>query len=183
MKGRTGSKDSALPLFETIFSAIGVALGHIDNAPIKLNGIKLNACFDTMNGIVGKLVQHYKSQAITEALKALGSLNIIGNPVGLFNNISSGVEDLINKPMEGLVNGPLETGMGIMKGSASLLTKTIAGAFNSVSKITGSVSTGMAALTMDEEYMKEREKMRANKPKHIIDGVGKGVVSIIGGIG
>jgi len=56
-----------------------------------------------MNGIVGKLVSHYKSQAITEGLKVLGSLNIIGNPVGLFSNISSGVEDLINKPMEGLV--------------------------------------------------------------------------------
>mmetsp|Transcript_13360 Transcript_13360/g.1955 ORF Transcript_13360/g.1955 Transcript_13360/m.1955 type:complete len:117 (+) Transcript_13360:506-856(+) len=70
-----------------------------------------------------------------------------------------------------------------MSGSASLLTKTIAGAFNSVSKITGSVSTGIAALTMDEEYMKEREKMRANKPKHIIDGVGQGIVSIFGGIG
>lgn len=62
--------------------------------------------------------------------------------------------------------------MGIMKGSASLLTKTISGAFNSVSKITGSVSTGIAALTMDEDYMQEREKMRAKKPKHIVDGVG-----------
>lgn len=103
--------------------------------------------------------------------------------------------------MEGLVQGPLETGLGIASGSASLLTKTISGAFNSVSKITGSVSSGIAALTMvkkniifelifnniyflkDEEYMKEREKMRANKPKHIVDGIGGGVVSIVGGIG
>lgn len=63
--------------------------------------------------------------------------------------------------MEGLVKGPLETGFGIMQGSASLVTKTISGAFNAVSKMTGSVSSGVAALTMDEEYMKEREKMRA----------------------
>jgi hypothetical protein len=48
-------------LFETIFSAIGVALANIDDAPIKLNGIKLNACFDTMSGITGKLISHYKS--------------------------------------------------------------------------------------------------------------------------
>ena len=38
--------------------------------------------------------------------------------------------------------------MGIMQGSASLITKTISGAFNSVSKITGSVSSGVAALSM-----------------------------------
>lgn len=31
--------------------------------------------------------------------------------------------------------------------------------------------------------MKEREKMRADKPKHIVDGIGKGIVSIFGGIG
>lgn len=74
--------------------------------------------------------------------------------------------------MEGLVQGPLETGMGIMKGSASLLTKTISGAFNSISKITGTMSSGLYALSMDDDYIKEREKMRAKKPKHIADGVG-----------
>jgi vacuolar protein sorting-associated protein 13A/C len=73
--------------------------------------------------------------------------------------------------------------MGIMKGSASLLTKTISGAFNSVSKITGSVSGGIAALSMDEEYMRDREKMKAKKPKHIVDGIGQGVVSVFEGIG
>ena len=34
-----------------ILSAVGVALINIDDAPIKLNGIKLENCFDTMPGI------------------------------------------------------------------------------------------------------------------------------------
>ena len=31
--------------------------------------------------------------------------------------------------------------------------------------------------------MKEREKMKAKKPKHIVDGVGQGLVSLFDGIG
>lgn len=78
----------------------------------------------------------------------LGSLNIIGNPVGLFHNISNGVTDLFEKPLEGFVQGPLEGGLGIVKGAGSLLKNTMAGTFNSVSKITGTVSTGISSLCM-----------------------------------
>jgi hypothetical protein len=38
-----------------ILSAVGVALINIDDAPIKLNGIKLENCFDTMSGSVNCL--------------------------------------------------------------------------------------------------------------------------------
>lgn len=54
-----------------------------------------------------------------------------------------------------MVHGPLETGFGLVEGSASLLTKTLSGAFNSISKITGSFSTGVAALTMVKIYIKK----------------------------
>lgn len=77
----------------------------------------------------------------------------------------------------------METGLGIMEGSASLVTNTISGAFNSVSKITGSASSGIAALSMDKQYQKQREKMMSKKPKHIVDGIGMGVKSIFSGIG
>lgn len=46
----------------------------------------------------------------------------------------------------------------------------MAGAFNSVNKITGSLSNGISALCMDEEYLIERDRMRSKKPKHIVDG-------------
>lgn len=85
---------------------------------------------------------------MTEVLKACGSLNIIGNPVGLFQNISTGVQDLFMKPKEGFVKGPLEGGLGIMKGASSLIKNTMSGAFNSVNKIAGSLSSGISALCM-----------------------------------
>ena len=99
------------------------------------------------------MTTHFKDQAIREVLKVFGSLNIIGNPVGLFSNISTGVVDLIQKPAEGFVKGPLEGGLGIMQGASSLIKNTMAGAFNSVNKITGSLSSGISSLCMDEEYL------------------------------
>ncbi len=41
---------------------------------------------------------------------------------------------------------------GIGKGAGSLVKNITAGAFNSVNKITGSVGTGMAALTLDDDF-------------------------------
>jgi len=88
-----------------------------------------------------------------QVLKLLGSLSLLGNPVGLFNNISTGVTDLIERPAEGFTKGPLEGGLGLVQGAGSLVSHTIAGAFNSVNKITGSVSSGIASLSMDQEYI------------------------------
>ena len=67
--------------------------------------------------------------------------------MGLFNNITTGMKDLIDKPKEGFTKGPLEGGYGIVKGAGSLVGHTIAGAFNSINKITGSVSSGLSNLT------------------------------------
>lgn len=58
--------------------------------------------FDTMSGISGKMLQNYKSEGIKQIGKLVGSLSIIGNPIGLFNNVSTGFKDFIDKPAAGL---------------------------------------------------------------------------------
>lgn len=60
-----------------------------------------------MQGINSKLMEHYKGSVLRQLYKIFGSLNIIGNPVSLFRNISTGFKDLKDKPAEGLVEGPL----------------------------------------------------------------------------
>jgi vacuolar protein sorting-associated protein 13A/C len=39
-------------------------------------------------------MEHYKNSVLGQLYKIFGSLNIIGNPVSLFMNISSGFKDL-----------------------------------------------------------------------------------------
>jgi len=38
-------------------------------------------------------------------IEVVGSSDLIGNPVGLFNNVSSGVEDFFYEPYKGLRRG------------------------------------------------------------------------------
>ena len=43
---------------------IGIIMGNIDMAPIQLQGIYLENCFDTSSGITKKLISHYKDNLI-----------------------------------------------------------------------------------------------------------------------
>lgn len=173
--------NSGLAVVTMFFNALGVALANIDNAPIKLNGMRLENCFDTSGGITTKLISHYKANLTTEVLKLLGSINILGNPVGLFSSIGTGMQDLLEKPREGFIKGPLEGGIGLAKGAGSLLRHTLAGTFNSLDKITGSLGTGIASLSLDDEYLAEREKMKMVKAKHVGQGLTQAGMSIFTG--
>lgn len=89
-------------------------------------------------------------------LSVLFALDIIGNPIGLFSNIATGVFDMIDKPITGIVHGPIDALEGLSLGGASLIKNTISGTFNAVNKISGSLATGISALSVDDDYMRKR---------------------------
>lgn len=77
-------------LLNTIMSAIGVVVSNIEDAPIRLSGMAITNCIDTADGITSKIVSRYKGDVINQLYKVFGSLNIIGNPMGLLRSISTG---------------------------------------------------------------------------------------------
>ena len=135
-------------LLNLFTSVLGTALANLDNAPLTLSGIVLENVFDSKQAIKKKIIEKYKDEATKSIPKLIGSLDIVGNPVGLFNNISTGVVDLVEKPMQGFLQGPLEGSMGIVMGTGSLLKNTVSGTFNSIGKVTGSLASGLSNLTM-----------------------------------
>lgn len=56
----------------------------------------------------------------------------------------------------------------------SLVKRSVSSIFMTASKISGSLGKGLAALSMDEEYQRERE-MRRNKPLHLGEGIAVGI--------
>ena len=112
-----------------------------------------------------------------------------GNPVGLFNNLSSGVADIFYEPYQGLVTDrPQDLGIGIAKGASSFVKKSVFGLSDSVSKFTGSISKGLAAASMDKEFQDQRRMSRSrNRPKHALYGITSGgnafASSLASGIG
>lgn len=93
--------------FENLISAFGIGFIQIEDAPIFLNGIKILNCFDSIQGIKSKIIQNYKWGVLKQFYKLIGAVDFIGNPIGLFKNISTGLADFVDKPAEGLVKGPL----------------------------------------------------------------------------
>ena len=81
--------------------------------------------------------------------RILGNLDILGNPVSLFSNVGDGVVQFFNEPIKGFIKGPKEGFIGIAKGSGALIKNTATGIFNTISKISNSLATGLISLSMD----------------------------------
>ena len=49
-----------------------------------------------------------------QLLTIIGSSDLLGNPMGLINDLSDGIVDFYEKPIQGFIEGPLEGSKGII---------------------------------------------------------------------
>lgn len=161
------------------FNALTMALGNVNDAPVRLNALVIENVRLSPAVLQQRIIYHYGQGFLYQLYRVLGSADFLGNPVGLFNNVSSGVADIFYEPYQGLVmHGNKELGLGIARGASSFVKKTVFGLTDSVSKITGSVGKGLAAATMDKEFQSRRRMSRfRNKPKHALYGITAGANS------
>ncbi|KAK6371770.1 Vacuolar protein sorting-associated protein 13 [Exophiala oligosperma] len=167
-----------------------MSIGNVNDAPIKLNALLLENARVSVPALVANIQNHYTQEVLRQVHIILGSADFLGNPVGLFNSVSSGVADIFYEPYQGLVmtDRPQELGLGIAKGASSFVKKSVFGFSDSMAKFTGSVSKGLAAATMDKEFQDQRRMSKnRNRPKHALYGVTSGgnafAASMASGIG
>jgi vacuolar protein sorting-associated protein 13A/C len=122
-----------------------MAMGNINDAPVKLNALMLENARVSVPVLIQRLQAHYTQEVLYQIHKILGSADFLGNPVGLFNNISSGVVDIFYEPYQGFImtDRPQELGIGIAKGATMFVKKSVFGVSDSLSKFTGSISKGI----------------------------------------
>lgn len=162
------------------FNVITMSIGNVNDAPIRLNTLLLENARVSVPVLVQNISNHYSQEVLYQVHKIIGSADFLGNPVGLFNNISSGLTDIFYEPYQGLImsDRPEDLGYGIAKGAASFVKKSVYGFSDSFSKFTGSLSKGLAAATMDKQFQDRRRITRArNRPKHALYGVTTGANS------
>ncbi|KAL0934633.1 vacuolar protein sorting-associated protein vps13 [Colletotrichum truncatum] len=158
-----------------------MAIGNVNDAPIRLNALMLDNVRVSVQALTQNISNHYSQEVLYQIHKILGSADFLGNPVGLFNNISSGLTDVFYEPYQGLIlsDKPEDFGLGVAKGAASLVKKSVYGFTDSFSKFTGSLSKGLAAATLDKQFQDRRRITRArNRPKHALYGVTTGANSL-----
>ncbi|KIO33566.1 hypothetical protein M407DRAFT_3889 [Tulasnella calospora MUT 4182] len=149
-----------------LVNALAMTLGNVNDAPLKLNGLLLRDTLLTVPGLQERIIYHYKNEVLRQLYRILGSADFIGNPVGLFTNVASGVADIITEPWQSVLNhGSKELGIGIAKGAASFAKKTVFSVSDSLTKVTGSVGKGFANATFDPEFQRQRRlAQRRNRP-------------------
>ncbi|KAI0073133.1 vacuolar protein sorting-associated protein 13 [Panus rudis PR-1116 ss-1] len=159
-----------------VLNAITMAVGNINDAALEMNALAIKDMRLRLPELQERITYHYRQEVLRQVYRILGSANFIGNPVGLFTNVSSGVKDIFYEPFNGAVmHGNRELGIGIAKGAASFVKKTVFGFSDSFTKITSSVGKGLSAATFDSEYQAQRRMaQRRNKPRHAIYGVAAG---------
>lgn len=183
----TGSSSSNPFMFAV--NVLTMSIGNVNDAPIRYNALMLENARVSVTALVSNIQSHYVQESLRQVHIVIGSADFLGNPVGLFNNISSGVADIFYEPYQGLVTDrPQDLGVGIAKGASSFVKKSVFGLSDSVSKFTGSISKGLAAASMDKEFQDARRMSRSrNRPKHALYGITSGgnafASSLASGIG
>ncbi|RMZ85113.1 hypothetical protein DV738_g388, partial [Chaetothyriales sp. CBS 135597] len=167
-----------------------MSLGNVNDAPIKLNALLLENARLPVHSLLSNIQAHYTQDVLGQVHVILGSADFLGNPVGLFNSVSSGIADIFYEPYQGLVltDRPQELGIGMAKGATSFVKKSVFGFSDSMAKFTGSISKGLTAATMDKQFQDQRRMSRnRNRPKHALYGVTSGgnafASSVASGIG
>ena len=62
------------------------------------------------------VMKFYTQETLGQIHKIIGSADFLGNPVGLFNNITSGASDFFYEPFEGFeITRPEMFGIGLVK--------------------------------------------------------------------
>lgn len=93
-----------------------MTLGNVNAAPLAFRALFLENVRLSIPSLQERVILHYQEQFISQIYRVLGSADFLGNPVGLFNNISSGFSDIFYEPYHGMVmHGNKDIGLGIAR--------------------------------------------------------------------
>jgi hypothetical protein len=158
--------DGALSTFRMFLWQVGEIVldlsSTISDAPVYINGLIGSHMFETGNDLSKRLESHYFQYLMRQVYKIVGSLELMGNPYGLVSSLGTGVKDFLYEPALAFVASPTDLtkfGKGVMKGAVSLVSNTADGFIGTGTTITRSVGRGVAKLSMDETFTRNREDL------------------------
>ncbi|KAM8804771.1 intermembrane lipid transfer protein VPS13C [Eudromia elegans] len=177
-----GEEMIAIHSLNLLLKSIGATLTDVDDLIFKLAFFEIKYQFYKRDQLMKRVVIHYGEQLLKQMYVLVLGLDVLGNPFGLIRGLSEGVEAFFYEPVQGAVQGPEEFAEGFVIGVKSLLGHTVGGAAGVVSRITGSVGKGLAAITMDKEYQQKRREEMGRQPKDFGDSLAKGGKGLLRGV-
>lgn len=172
----------AISSINLLLKSIGATLTDVDDLIFKLDCFEVRYKFYKRDQLMKLVARHYSEQFLKQLYVLVLGLDVLGNPYGLIRGLSEGVEAFFYEPFQGAVQGPEEFAEGLVIGVKSLLGHTVGGAAGVVSRITGSVGKGLAAITMDKEYQQKQREEMGRQPKDFGDSLAKGGKGFLRGV-
>mmetsp|Transcript_26012 Transcript_26012/g.78204 ORF Transcript_26012/g.78204 Transcript_26012/m.78204 type:complete len:1066 (-) Transcript_26012:86-3283(-) len=127
------------------------SLMKFEDAVLLVNDFRQERPFVNVALLWRLIIAHYRHEVLRQAYKIVGSIDLIGNPIGIVQGVSRGVKALVKESSSGK---PVSGGM-------SLARHITHGLADSAAKLSGSVAEGVGRATMDREYQAARERRRA----------------------
>ncbi|XP_029011059.1 intermembrane lipid transfer protein VPS13D isoform X2 [Betta splendens] len=155
------------PDLKALKGTLGFPLIRFEDAVINMYPFTRVHPYETQEIIVNDILKHFREELISQAAQILGSVDFLGNPMGLLNDVTEGVSELIKY---GNVGG--------------LIRNVTHGVSNSAAKFAGTLSDGLGK-TMDNRHQSEREYIRyhgATSGEHLVAGIHGLAHGIIGGM-
>ena len=150
-------------------------MADIDRTTLRFDEFSLHTFFGPASDLVRRLTFHYMAQGSRQVLKLLGSINLLGNPVGLVEDVSNGVKALVSSASKDPEMKDAEYSQRLEEGLNMMWRSTAKGVFNTASKITSTIGNGVASLTFNKHY-KEQRVMGRNGFLH---GITSGVSGVV----
>ena len=157
--------------------AMSAVSGGLDDTRLKLGGLQIANAFGSKTELLDRIVRHYIFACVKQVGGVLGSVEFLGNPIGLVSNLGTGVRDFFYEPLDGLRGGGCNKTFldGLKRGTTSLGSNFGEGTFNTMSKMTGSLSEGLSHISFDDDYQQKRGVERVKEAKTIGQGLKKGI--------
>lgn len=148
---------------------MGWRLIRFEDAVVELDPFLRVHPFETLQFLLDDIYEHYKEELKSQAIKILGAIDFLGNPLGLANDVSHGLVELVK---EGNFGG--------------LFKNVTHGLSNSAAKVTGSLSDGLGVVSMDKHHQEMRKRIRQDTASagsdHLVAGL-KGLgIGLLGGV-
>ncbi|XP_052785478.1 intermembrane lipid transfer protein VPS13A-like [Mya arenaria] len=169
-------------VINVFLQSVGVVLTDIQDVVFKLGFFQREHKFYNNKQLTGEMTSHYAGQAIKQMYVLVLGLDVLGNPFGLLRGMAEGIEDLFYEPYQGAIQGPEEFAEGMMLGVKSLFGHAVGGAAGAVSRITGTLGKGIAALTLDDDYQKKRREALNKRPANVGEGFARGGKGLVMGV-
>mmetsp|Transcript_35528 Transcript_35528/g.56876 ORF Transcript_35528/g.56876 Transcript_35528/m.56876 type:complete len:3214 (+) Transcript_35528:77-9718(+) len=177
-----GDRDDFDPTL--ILASLPRIVSDIKGAGLNLDALVLKNALFTPAQLIRRVQKHLSRETQSQIHQLIGASEVLGNPIGLVTDLGSGIRDFFLEPAQGLVESPEEFGAGLARGTQSFVQHTTVGTFGTAAKLSTSIGSGVAILSMDDRYLAQRRSsMLHEKPKHVGDGIMLGAKSLGIGLG